>query len=206
VDALGALFPVSGILWGGIIQIWRKSVTALRRIFFASLFVLAATVIGVFLYSGMARLVSVLNGEPTLYPRFVPTEFDVAVSLALDLGLSCLATATLFYGIGRWRAIRASSPTPAVIADPQQTGVPAKAVRLRLRSRFWLLLAWFGVQFLYDLIAKTSAPDGVSANRLLEALSWMTTPIQLFTFLIVLVAVWKQPWKKKTAVAEHNGV
>lgn len=189
---------------GGILQIGEIRVATLRRIVFASIFVIITTVIGVLFYSGIARLVSLANGEPTLYPRLVPPEFDIGIAITLDLCLSLLTTAVIFYGIARTRA-RSGRPVYAVASNRQENGTTAMAARLRSVKRYWLLLAWLGVQLFYDFVTRTAAIDGPFAYRLLEALGRMTTPLQLFTSFVALVIIWKEPWRKRRVTAGHNG-
>lgn len=178
---------------------------ALRRIFLASLFFVAVLAISFCLYPEVRKIVDFLNGFYEYYGR-VPWDFVTPLSVAFDLGLSSLAATAMFYGFARWRAKRAigSATVDAPELKPAKTAPGARPVRIELR--LWLVLAWFAVQCLYDLIAKTIPSDGPLTYRLLEALSWMTAPVQIFLSLIALAVIWRQPWKKHATTAERDTV
>jgi len=66
-------------------------------------------------------------------------------------------------------------------------------------KRWHLVLLWFGGQFAWNLIMKAPpATDGGAVYRGLLALSQMTSGVALITTALVMVVIWKQPWKRKS--------
>jgi hypothetical protein len=65
-------------------------------------------------------------------------------------------------------------------------------------NRFGVAVLWFVLLFAWNLFTKTSPdPDGF-AYRCLDAMSDMTTPVQLLLSAVAMVAIWKHVWKRKS--------
>jgi hypothetical protein len=63
-------------------------------------------------------------------------------------------------------------------------------------KRFGLVVLWFALQFAWNLITKQSSnPDAGFVNRCLEAVGYMTTPLQLLLSAAAMVAIWKRVWQ-----------
>jgi hypothetical protein len=66
-------------------------------------------------------------------------------------------------------------------------------------KRFGLVVLWFALQFAWNLITKQSSnPDAGFVNRCLEAVGYMTTPLQLLLSAAAMVAIWKRVWQRKS--------
>jgi hypothetical protein len=80
-------------------------------------------------------------------------------------------------------------------------------------NRFGLVVLWFALQFIYNLITKPSPdPDAGFVFHCLFAIGYMTTPIQLLLSTAAMVAIWKRVWNRKSlaerqqAKAETEGI
>jgi len=65
-------------------------------------------------------------------------------------------------------------------------------------KRWILVLLWFVTLFVWNLLANESRhPEFGFLYHCLEALSLMTTPAKILVFIVGVVVIWKQPWKRK---------
>jgi len=172
-------------------------VCGMKRIALWSAFFLATVVLGFLLHPAAVWTVSAANDGTSSgynpaglywsrpYTRFVPMEYEPAVSLALDLGVSCLAVAGLFLVIARKR--RVSAPVP-VADEPIEAPVKEQGRFARIKPRLWLIPAWFVAQFLYEIPGAWSEDHSSLLWVALRALSAQTSPVALFTSLAVIIA------------------
>jgi hypothetical protein len=66
-------------------------------------------------------------------------------------------------------------------------------------NRLGLVVLWFALQFAWNLITKQPSDINESFGfRCVDALSYLTTPIQLLTSIIAMVAIWKRVWNRKS--------
>jgi hypothetical protein len=66
-------------------------------------------------------------------------------------------------------------------------------------NRFGLVVLWFALLFVYNLITKHPSDINESFGfRCVDALSYLTTPIQLLASIIAMVAIWKRVWNRKS--------
>jgi len=65
-------------------------------------------------------------------------------------------------------------------------------------NRFGVAVLWFVLLFAWNLVTKTSPDVDGFVYRCLDAVSDMTTPLELLLSAIAMVAIWKQVWKRKT--------
>lgn len=66
-------------------------------------------------------------------------------------------------------------------------------------KRFGLVVLWFVLLFAWNFITKQpSDPDAGTVNRCLEAVGYMTTPLQLLLSAAAMVAIWKRVWNRKS--------
>lgn len=63
--------------------------------------------------------------------------------------------------------------------------------------RWVVVIAWFFVQFTWNLLTKSYDHERGAIYSALVAVGWMTAPIQLFVSAIVLFIIRKQPWNRK---------
>lgn len=89
---------------------------ALRRMFLASVFFLTTTMLSFGLYNVTARAINAVNDGVSAgstpdggfwdnpYTRFVPSSYEPAIVIAMDLGLSVMVSCGLFYSAGYARS------------------------------------------------------------------------------------------------------
>jgi hypothetical protein len=65
-------------------------------------------------------------------------------------------------------------------------------------NRFGIAVLWFVLLFVWNLVTKTSPDPAGFGYRCLDAVSDMTTPLELLLSAIAMVAIWKQVWKRKS--------
>jgi hypothetical protein len=159
-------------------------VPTLKRIFVGSLFVAFATILAFLLYHSVNETIRSANdavsegpGYYNAYTRFVPTDFEPGVSAALDLALSCLLAAGLFYGIAgrKWARNNALTPTEA-----PKTATKANAGFARTKQRLWLIPVWFVAQYGRNLFS------GMSTG---QALGAMTSIGELWISALVIAVI-----------------
>lgn len=63
--------------------------------------------------------------------------------------------------------------------------------------RWWLIVAWFVVIFLWMFAATPPDPERGFIYHCLVALSQMTSIKMLLVLAAGVVVIWKQPWKRK---------
>lgn len=70
-------------------------------------------------------------------------------------------------------------------------------------KRWMLVVVWFVLQFLWNLLTKTGV-DHFFLEKCLIAVEYMAAPIQIIASAIALIVIWKQPWKKKPAPEQQD--
>jgi hypothetical protein len=65
-------------------------------------------------------------------------------------------------------------------------------------KRWMFIVAWFVLQFLFNLLTKTSsAENGMFIARCTIAAAYFLAPIQIAAWIVAIFAILKYPWRKK---------
>lgn len=187
---------------------------ALRNVLLASVFFLTAVAFAFGLYPAVSGFVRAVNDGVSSgsspegnswsnpYSRFVPVEYEPAVSVSLDLGLAVICACGLFYGFRYLNAHRTGAHGASADLDgasAETIAIESHAQGARMKLRVWVIAAWLLGQFLWILLTTEFPENTTFVYKTAESLSLMTSLDRLWvTFVVIIVTLlYKSPASKR---------